>query len=293
MTTVHGGDPVPWPDTSGALFEHPRWDGRTRRWYWVDIPAGLVHAREADGTLLAWPVPAPVGCLACTADPRILIVAGGLRLGRLDTSDGSWRPFATAPGDPSVSRINDGAVDPAGRLWFGTLRCDYAWEGGALHRLEAGGAISTVVDRVSIANGLDWWQGRMLFADSTLRRIDGFAWDSASGAVNGRSVLSTLAEGMPDGLVVDREGGLWVAVFGGACVLRLDAHSGSILQRLDLPVSLPTAVELGGEAGDCLLITTARDHAPMPASRRPEWSGRILCVALDRPLARPRTLCAG
>jgi sugar lactone lactonase YvrE len=134
---------------------------------------------------------------------------------------------------------------------------------GALYRLDAGGTVSVVLSSVTCSNGLAWTPdgASAYYVDSLTYRIDVFDYDELG--LTGRRPFVTVAadDGMPDGLTVDREGGVWVALFGGSAVRRYGAD-GKLDEMLELPVSQVTACTFGGPALDELYITTSRLEVP-------------------------------
>ncbi|WP_197087843.1 SMP-30/gluconolactonase/LRE family protein [Micromonospora sp. HK10] len=240
------------------LGEGPTWDPAASRLIWVDVLAGAVHqldpATGADRVLRA---DQHVGA----AKPRS---AGGLvvnlrdGIGRYDSA-GSFDWLVTWPEDGV--RGNDAAVDPAGLLWAGTMRYDAAPGGGTLRRVNAAGDTVVVLDGVTISNGLGWSPDghRMYYVDTATNRIDVFDVDVHTGLVHGRRPLATVdaADGAPDGLTVDADGCVWVALWGGAAVHRY-TPDGTLDRIIRVPVSQPTACAFGGPALTDLFITTAR-----------------------------------
>jgi sugar lactone lactonase YvrE len=156
--------------------------------------------------------------------------------------------------------MNDGACDPQGRFWAGSMALDERPGAGSLYRLDRGGEVTTVLSSLTIANGLGWSPdgATMYHADSGPGTITAYDFDAASGQLDRPRIIVRPRRGVPDGLTVDDEGLLWVALFGGACVVRYHP-AGREVARIPLPVSQPTCCAL---VGTRLFITTAsRDVA--------------------------------
>jgi sugar lactone lactonase YvrE len=239
--------------------EGPVWIGGLR---FVDMLAGDIVTLDGAGAVVDR---RRVGTVAASFRPRrggglVVGVERGFALldagGRLETLPEIW-------GDPRV-RMNDGATDPDGRFYCGSMAYDVTPGAGALYRLDPGGAVSVVLDAVTISNGLAWTaDGRTAYyVDSPTQRIDVFDYDAQAGLINRRPFV-TVAErdGLPDGLTVDREGGVWVALFGGAAVRRYGS-GGTLDEVLDLPVIQVTACTFGGDGLQDLYITTSRENLP-------------------------------
>ena len=249
-------------DAHADLGEGPVWDARSSELLWVDIMAGLVHRFDpASGTDVALDVGRPVGCVVTRA-------SGGWALGLQDgfaTANGSVELIAPLDlGRPDL-RINDGAVDSRGRFWAGTMQLDSEPEAGRLYRLDADGSLHTMLTKVTISNGIGWSPDdtAMYYTDTATRRIDLFDWEAEGGTIANRRPFVALEEGAggPDGLVVDEEGGVWLALWEGFAVHRYSPE-GELLGVVDVPVGRVTKAAFGGPRLDELYITTARGPEP-------------------------------
>jgi sugar lactone lactonase YvrE len=260
------------------LGEGPTWDRMSSTLVWVDILASEVHryapARDDDAVLS---VPQHVGA----AKPRSM---GGLVLNLRDgialvDRDGTktWLVYWARDG----VRGNDAAVDPAGRLWAGTMRYDSAPGGGWLARVEPTGAAKVVLDRVTISNGVGWSPDgtRMYYIDTPERRIDVLDYDVDTGEATGRRPLCPVegTDGSPDGLTVDADGCVWVALWGGGAVRRY-TPDGLLDREITLPVDQPTACCFGGDDLTDLYVTTARAGLDESALAARPLSGSVLVL---------------
>ncbi|SCL20319.1 gluconolactonase [Micromonospora rhizosphaerae] len=240
------------------LGEGPTWDAAASRLIWVDILGCEVHrldpATGADDVLRT---DQHVGA----AKPRS---AGGVvvnlrdGIGRYDSDGGfDWLVLWREDG----VRGNDAAVDPSGLLWAGTMRYDAAPGGGTLRRVDGAGDVVVVLDDVTISNGTGWSPDGhfMYYVDTATNRVDVFDIDVDTGLVRGRRPLATVDVrlGAPDGLTVDADGCVWVALWGGSAVHRY-TPDGALDRVIGVPASQPTACAFGGPALTDLFITTAR-----------------------------------
>jgi sugar lactone lactonase YvrE len=266
-------------DARAELGEGPRWDPREQRLLWVDIMAGRVHAFRPDkGACRNVGVGKPVGALAGARDGSlVLAVADGFA--RLDFKSGATTMLAAVEADRPQNRMNDGACDPAGRFWAGTMALDEGPGQGALYRLDPDLTVHTMVTSVTISNGIDWSLDgrRMYYVDSPTRRIDVFDLDGQSGGITNRRPFATIpAEaGIPDGLTVDADGFVWLALWGGAA-LRRYAPDGTLERTVPLPVSHPTSCAFGGAALDELYVTSARRPLSVEERKREPEAGSLL-----------------
>lgn len=252
-------------DGHAELAEGPLWDERTGSLYWVDLLAGTVHrTRAATGVDETLARLGSVGAIGLCEDGS-LVTATERGFGFLDVVSGAHRLVTPVEEDDPATRMNDGKVDPAGRFWAGTMRRDEREGAGTLYRLEAGGRVVPVLGGVTISNGLDWSADlqSMYYIDTPTRRVDLFAYDHSTGAISDRRAFVTIPskEGWPDGLALDAEGCLWVALFDGWAVQRY-TPDGRLDRRIELPVQQATSVAFGGDDLDELYITTGQEGFP-------------------------------
>ena len=265
-------------DARAELGEGPRWDGQRQRLLWVDIMAGRVHMFvPATRRCRNLSVGRPVGALACEARGGVVLaVAGGF--GRLDLESGRFEMLAAAEADRPGNRMNDGACDARGRFWAGTMALDESAGAGALYRLDPDGRVHTMLGDVTISNGIDWSLDgrRMYYVDSPTRRIDVFDFDAEEGTIANRRGLVEIREGkaVPDGLTVDAEGFIWVALWGGAA-LRRYASDGRLDRVVRFPVTCPTSCAFGGALLDELYVTSARVALSAEERRREPQAGGL------------------
>jgi len=247
-------------NAGAALAEGPRWDARIQRLLWVDIDGCALHRFDpATGEDEATPLPTKVGSAAPTADPDRVLVALADRLAIVHVGTQALEPLVDLPHAHPGLRANDGAVDPAGRFWVGTMAEDESLDKGALYRFD--GSLTTVLEPISLSNGLDWTGSRMYYVDSLTKRIDVMDYD---GEVTNRRPFATIEDGvgLPDGLVVDDEGGVWLALYGGAQVRRY-TPDGTLDAKLAVPADNVTACCFADRR---LFITTARSPQPLGGS---------------------------
>jgi len=246
-------------DVRAELGEGPIWDPVDACLYFVDILRGRVHRYDPDtGTSRVYAVDRKVGAVGlCATGDLILAVQGGFT--RLDQTTGRTTVIAEVDADRPDLRMNDGKCDPLGRFWAGTMALDERRGAGALYRLDPDGRVHTMRREVTISNGLDWTgDGRMYYIDSPTQRVDVFDFDGASGAIENRRpfVRIPVEEGTPDGLTLDADGFVWVALWGGGAVHRY-TPDGRLNMVVHVPARYPTSCTFGGaDLGD-LFITTA------------------------------------
>jgi sugar lactone lactonase YvrE len=263
------------------LAEGPWWDVRNQELLWVDIFAGEIHRfNPSDGSDSSMNVGQPVGMTAARKSGG-LVCAVRDGIGLIEPGGTVMSLAAEIEKSRTQNRMNDGACDPMGRLWAGTMATDLSAGEGALYRISAGFAAHRAIAGVSISNGLDWSpDGRTFyFIDSPKCRIDAYDFDRDSGEIGNGRILAQIPHpaATPDGMAVDSEGTLWVAMWDGAGIHRY-SPDGRLLETIDMPVSRVTSVAFGGSGMDQLFITTAR-HGLSPQQMASEpLAGSILAL---------------
>ncbi len=267
---------TPVAEVGADVGEGPSWDARTGTLLFVDVSPGLIYRLDpTSGSLDKISVGQEVGA----AMPRAaggLVVAMRDGIGFLDEGDDEVRIFAPIEGDNPGNRMNDAKCDPQGRLWAGTMAFDFSEGAASLYRVDADHSVTRVLPDLTIANGLGWSPGGdvMYFIDSGNYAIDAYPFDAASGGLGEPSRLVAFAqdEGMPDGLTVDAEGNVWVALFYGGEV-RCYRPDGALRGRVGLPVTQPTSVCFGGPDLRDLYITSAAYALDADALREQPLAG--------------------
>ncbi|HEY0869792.1 MAG TPA: SMP-30/gluconolactonase/LRE family protein [Acidothermaceae bacterium] len=233
----------------------PAWGGLR----YVDMFAGDVLAVHADGEISR----RHVGTIAAALRPRrsggaVIAVERGFVLegpaGELSALPELWA-------DPTI-RMNEGGCDPDGRFYCGSMGYDQGEGRGSFYRLDADGTASLQFAGVTISNGLGWSPDGSIayYTDTKTRRIDVFDYAAEAGLTSRRPFVA-IADGAggPDGLTVDAEGCVWVALYGGSAVHRY-RPDGVLDGVVELPVTNVTACTFGGDDLDQLFITTSREH---------------------------------
>lgn len=268
-------------DARSEVGEGPVWDGSSSVLRWVDVLAGILHTYDpATGVDSALDLHEPVGFVAERA-------SGGLVIGTprgfiaLDPDQGVLTMLAEVEADDPATRMNDGKVDPTGRLWAGTTG-DGASPSGTLYRFDPDGTVTPVLSGVTVSNGLAWSPDGATFyyIDTPTTGVDAFDFDACSGAVANRRRLVDLPSsefGFCDGMTVDADGHLWVATWGTGTVRRF-APDGSPDVVVSVPVTQPSSCTFGGSDLGDLYITTARyEMTPEALALEPVAGGLFRC----------------
>ena len=244
------------------LAEGPAWDASRGLLRWVDILLGRVHALDPVSGAHTWfEVGGPVAAVGLThGGGLVLALADRFALAAHDGQD--LRRLGEFTVDRAAVRFNDGKPDPWGSFWAGTMaQAGQSGPSCSLYRLSPDGAVTELFSDVGLSNGLDWSDDRRVFyyADSDSGGVDVFGTDPDTGALSGRRRFISVTGGPPDGLTLDAEGCLWLAVWGSG-ELRRYTPDGRLDTVVRLPVSQVTSAAFGGADLRTLYITTAREN---------------------------------
>jgi len=236
--------------------EGPVWSERWGGLRWVDMLEGDVLSLGADGEIGR----THVGEVAAAVRPR---TGGGAVVGvergfALEEPDGAVRHLNEVWSDASV-RMNEGGCDPDGRFYCGSMAYDQKPGAASLYRLDPDLSVHVVLDRVTVSNGLEWSPDgtRAFYNDTATLQVAVFDYDRESG-LTGRRVFADTAPARPDGLTVDSEGGVWVALSNVGAVRRYGVD-GQLDEVVEVEAKKVTACTFGGDALDELFITTSRE----------------------------------
>jgi sugar lactone lactonase YvrE len=246
-------------DAHADVAESPSWDVVHDALAWVDIYKQSVHLLNSNtGSDRVINVAQSVGAVAPAGKGwLILALRGGSWL--LQPGTGELLCLAKIRERAADALMNDGKCDPEGRFGAGSTTISETPGAGTLYRLTPDQTVEIVLPGVTLSNGLDWSpDGRVIYyIDIALHRIDTFRYGH-DGHVSGRqpSVEIPRTAGMPDGLTVDADGHIWVALWDGSALRRYSPH-GVLEEKVPLPVSQVTSCAFGGPDWEELFITGA------------------------------------
>ena len=268
---------APVLEVGAILGEGPVWDVREQRLLFVDILGERVHWFYPErGTHHSFVAGGPVGAVVLSED-------GGLVLARHDCfvrTGPSGEGPAIVEGfraDGHTVRFNDGKVDPWGRFVAGTMDWGEQAPIGVLYMLWPDHSVTTLLENVTVSNGLAWSaEGHVVYyIDTPTHRVDAFDVEPASGALTGRRRAVDVGDAMPDGMAIDDEGCLWVALWDGGGVRRY-APDGRLLEVVAVPEGgHVSSVAFGGPAMSTLYVTTARKGLTEPELARAPHAGDL------------------
>lgn len=291
------GSPVTCPvtclvDSRDSLGEGCLWDVAAQCLWWLDIarPSRLHRFEPATGAYRMWYSTVMLTAMARRAQGGLLLV-GEDGLYTFDEASGAISPYAFPEETAALgNRFNDGACDPQGRLWAGTMMQNIGPAGenleitadtGRLYRVGLRGKSALMEQSIGITNGPCWSPDGTIFYLSDSRNHVTFAYDfhAAEGSISNRRVLLDTADyGHPDGATVDADGCIWSARWDASCILRIDPR-GRIDRIVPMPATRPTCVCFGGPKLDVLYVTSSRAHQDAGTLQRHPQQGGIFCFA--------------
>jgi D-xylonolactonase len=241
-----------------TLGEGVLWDAAGKRVWFVDIKGRRIHRCAFDGSdQRSWDAPQQIGFIVPVAGGGFVC---GLEDGlyRFDEASGGFTPLHRVEADLPGNRFNDGHVDTAGRLWFGSMDDGESAATGALFRFDGAAALQADSGYVITNGPAISPDGRALYHTDTLKKVV-YAFDLAlDGSIGNKRIFVTLAgAGHPDGMAVDFDGYLWVASFGGWRIDRF-APDGRLAGEVRFPCSNITKLAFGGDDLRTVYVTTAR-----------------------------------
>lgn len=264
------------------LGEGPLWMKRNNSLCWVDIQKHKVYEYSLDTKQVrTWEVHKHVSLLIETDKKDTLLIGKKAGLALLDMSANSISEIIALEEENENTRTNDGGCDPNGNLWIGTMDMDFEENAGALYMLE-GSTFKEKIPHTTIANGLVWSidQKIMYFIDSPKGSIQAFQYNKEDNSIEFKEEVISISKdlGTPDGMAIDAEGMLWIALYGGFSVGRWNPNTGELLEKIEIPVPNITACAFGGEDLKTLFITTARQELTDDELSKYPKSGSLFSV---------------
>jgi sugar lactone lactonase YvrE len=251
-------------DLRAQLGEGPIWDELSQRLIFVDSEAGAIYTLEpASKNLVEIKVSPQIGAAIPRRDGGFAVSSTDGLLSVQPT--GEVVLLVPIERDRPHHRMNDAKCDSRGRMLSGTFSLKFERGAGALYRIDPDLTLTCLLPGVSVSNGIGWSpdERTLYFVDTSSRGIDAFDYDIETGAIANRRRFVQLAreEGFPDGLAVDAQGHVWLALYLGGAVRRY-APDGRLVAAVTLPVSGVTSCNFGGPDLTDLYITTARYGVP-------------------------------
>jgi sugar lactone lactonase YvrE len=272
-----------WP-VGAQLGEGPFWSAAEEAVWFVDIKGQFIHRfHEPTGKTQSFPAPAQPGFIAPAKDGTLI---AGLKTGlhRFNPKTGEFKLLATVEPNARNNRLNDGYVDPAGYLWFGSMDDDEKDPTGALYQLTDRGSQKRDPDYVITNGPTASPDNRTLYHTDTLKKVI-YAFDRAvDGTLSNRRIFTRIGEGdgHPDGPITDSQGYVWSGLYGGWGVNRY-SPDGKKVAKLAMPVANVTKAAFGGKDLRTLYITTAWKGLSDAERKEQPTAGGLFRVRVDVP----------
>ncbi|GHA55483.1 SMP-30/gluconolactonase/LRE family protein [Pontibacter akesuensis] len=269
------------PGTESRLGEGPCWHPEEQVLYWVDIEGHALRKYNPDtAEVEVYLMPERINAVVPIAGGGLLVALHN-RICTYETATGKLKEMAKPLNDATI-RLNDGKCDPAGRFWVGTMALDVRTGAAELYRLDEKLQVNRLLQHLTISNGLAWSADAKIlyFIDTPTQTIQAFDFNVATGEISNKREVVHVSEqeGKPDGMTIDSDGNLWVALHGGAAVACYDPRTGAQLHKIEVPATNVTSCTFGGLNLDTLYITTAREWLPAAQLEQYPLSGSLFEV---------------
>lgn len=249
-------------DSKSDLGEGAIWNPKTGELMWINITGEILNLYKPNtgnniemftGQMIGTVVPAENGKV-------VVALKNGIY--SLDPGTGSKKLIIDPEADLPDNRFNDGKCDPFGRFWAGTMSISGKKEAGSLYRFDADGSAHKMIENVSISNGIVWSADlrKMYYIDTPTQKVMAYDYNNETGEISNPNVAVNVDPemGSPDGMTIDSEGNIWVALWGGAAVGCWNPVTGELIKKIEVPAKNVTSCAFGGVGLETLYITTAR-----------------------------------
>ena len=279
-------------DTQCQLGEGAIWNSETQQLYFIDIEGKNLFVYE-EGTQISavsprnqkfikYHVGERIGTVVPTNDPNQVIIPLQNGIFEFDLTSRKKTLFSNPEEHIESNRMNDGKCDPAGRLWVGSMHLEQAKGAASLYKIEPDGTHEKMIDSVTISNGIVWSldEKTMYYIDTPTGKVQAFDYEKATGNISNGRTACVIPEslGYPDGMTIDAEGMLWIALWNGNAVTRWNPTTGKMIQKIEVPAHNVSSCAFGGENLETLFITSARVDMTEEELEKMPLSGNVFAV---------------
>lgn len=271
-------------ESACILGESPIWDPQNEILYWVDIVAGKLHRfsiKNQDHQVLVFD---QALCAVNQCDDGSLLLAFEKKLAVLEGFDLFSLKYETTILSPGDERFNDGKIDPMGRLWIGTMNKMGKKDHSVLMTVKADLKSKIQLAHLTVSNGMCWNpEGtRFYHIDTAHNQVTAYNYSNLLGEISNPEVIIRIPKkwGKPDGMTIDSQGNLWIALWGGWAVSCWNVSSGDCIGMIDLPVSQVSSCVFGGENLESLYITTAKKGLNLRELQDQPLAGSVFQIKL-------------
>ncbi|WP_452218788.1 SMP-30/gluconolactonase/LRE family protein [Lacinutrix undariae] len=244
------------------LGEGAIWNTNTQELYWVDIEGKKLHTYNPETQQNTTSnTPSRIGTVVPTTKKDTVVVALQDGIYFMNTKTGDLKLLSDVEQQLTSNRFNDGKCDPSGRLWVGSVALDETTGAANLYMVDALGNAELKKDNVTISNGIVWTKNKktMYYIDTPTAEIKAYDYDDTTGEISNERVAVKVPNslGFPDGMTIDENDHLWVAMWNGNAVICFDPKTGKVISKIEVPAHNVTSCAFGGKNFDILYITTA------------------------------------
>jgi len=246
-----------------TLGEGAFWNHETQKLWWVDIEEGILFILDpATKDLKTYDLGTRIGTVVPDQEGNAVVaLQNGIFILDLETEE---MTLLTHPEDSLENmRYNDGKACPGGSFWVGSMHLEQTSGKASLYRIDPDGKATRMIPNVTISNGISWSldSKTMYYIDTPTGKVQAFDYDAGAPTINNQRVVIEVPDslGYPDGMTIDEEGKLWIALWNGDAVSRWDPNTGELLRRIQVPAHNITSCTFGGPGLDTLFITSSRE----------------------------------
>jgi len=270
-------------ETQCELGEGSIWNSQTGELYFIDIEGKKLYTyKDATKKMSIYDVGERIGTVVPTHDSSTVIIPLQNGIFEFDLKSKEKTLLSYPEKNRLQNRMNDGKCDPIGRLYVGSMHLKQIEGKASLFKIDHDGSFETMIEKVTISNGIAWSlnEEKMYYIDTPTGQVQAFDYDRTTGRImNGKPII-TIPEsmGFPDGMTIDSEGMLWIALWNGNAVTRWNPDNGELISKIEVPAHNVSSCAFGGENLETLYITSAR--VDMTDEEKEKWplSGNVFKV---------------
>lgn len=262
------------------LGEGAIWNTNTQELYWVDIEGKKLHTYNPETQQNTTSnTPSRIGTVVPTIKKDTVVVALQDGIYFMNTKTGDLKLLSDVEQQLTSNRFNDGKCDPSGRLWVGSVALDETTGAANLYMVDALGNAELKKDSVTISNGIVWTKNKktMYYIDTPTAEIKAYDYEDTTGEISNERVAVKVPNslGFPDGMTIDENDHLWVAMWNGNAVICFDPKTGKVISKIEVPAHNVTSCAFGGKNFDILYITTASVDMTTEEHKKSPLAGSI------------------
>ena len=272
-------------DVKARLGEGAIWHPVDKKLYWVDIEGRFIHVYDPiSKSDIKYDTLERIGTVVPVKSGGVLLALEN-GIFHLDLESGQRKFIIDPEKDLPNNRFNDGKCDPLGNFWVGSMPLDEKEAVGSVYKISTDFSVQKMITGVTVSNGICWSLDcqTMYYIDSPTRKIVAYNFSENDASISNPKVVITVEEhlGFPDGMTIDSNGMLWVALWGGAAIGCWNPQTGELIESIQLPALNITSCAFGGENLNQLFITSARQGMSSEQLEKYPNSGDVFMMEMD------------